>query len=83
MTKKKKTASNTQKKAWFYAVRGSYLPCSWQGWLLYVPFIVFLVAVLLDAMHSKDTFIATFLAVFPQWVAAAVVMTWIAKLQSK
>ena len=28
------------KKKWFIAVRGSYLPSSRQGWLTYIPFIV-------------------------------------------
>ncbi len=36
MTKKK-----TKKGKWFSPVRKSYLPCSWQGWVLYVPFIWF------------------------------------------
>ena len=31
-----------RKGAWFVKLRGSYLPCSWQGWLLYIPYILFL-----------------------------------------
>jgi uncharacterized integral membrane protein len=79
---KKNQSPKRKKQSWFYAVRGSYLPCSWQGWLLYVPFIIFLMTVLQMAMQNHDTVSGVFFAVFPQWVAAAVVMTWVAKLQS-
>ena len=33
----KKPVRKPKKGAWFVQVRGSYLPCSWQGWLSYVP----------------------------------------------
>jgi hypothetical protein len=68
---------------WFYAVRGSYLPCSWQGWLLYVPFTLFLLTVLVAAISTQHSVSDMLYMIFPQWVAAAVVMTWIAKQKSK
>lgn len=68
--------------AWFVKVRGSYLPASWQGWLLYVPFIAFLVVVLVFAINSDESFAEVFFRVFPAWVAAAVVLTWIASNKS-
>jgi hypothetical protein len=73
-----------EKKAekWFIKVRGSYLPNSWQGWLLYAPFIVFLITVLQAAIRNSHSASDAFYIVFPQWVAAAVVMTWIAKQKS-
>ena len=71
-----------KKGAWFYAVRGSYLPCSWQGWATYIPFTLFLVAVLVTAVRNESAVSDVFYAVFPQWVAAAVVMTWVAKAKS-
>ena len=74
--------SRGSSRAWFYAVRGSYLPRKWQGWLLYIPFTAFLVVSLLRAIDLESSVAAVCLTVFPQWVAAAVVMTWIAKSTS-
>jgi len=79
----KKLSKKTKKDSWFIAVRGSYLPQSWQGWALYVPFVTFLLTVMQAAMRNQHSASDVFYAVFPQWVAAAVVMTWIAKLKSK
>lgn len=70
-------------KPWFVKVRGSYLPASWQGWVTYLPFTVFLVAVLFDAFRTQTSPQAIFYLVFPQWVAAAVVMTWLASRKSQ
>ncbi len=71
-----------KKGAWFYKVRGSYLPATWQGWLLYVPFITFLVGVAVYAFRTELSFAQVFFSVFPAWVAAAVVLTWIASNKS-
>lgn len=71
-----------KKIIWFKKVRGSYLPTSWRGWLLYLPFIIFLLTVLSSAVLSEQSASDAFFAIFPQWVAAAVVMTWIAKQKS-
>lgn len=67
---------------WFRKVRGSYLPCSWQGWLTYVPFTIFLLTVLFAAVRSEHSASDVFYAIFPQWVAAAVVMSWFASQKS-
>jgi hypothetical protein len=67
---------------WFKKVRGSYLPCRWQGWLLYVPFLVFLLTVLVAALRTQHSASDVFYMIFPQWIAAAVVMTWIASHKS-
>lgn len=67
---------------WFIKVRGSYLPHSWQGWLTFVPFTAFLVTVMTMAMRTEDTYSGMFYVIFPQWIAAAVVMTWIAQKKS-
>lgn len=71
-----------KKDAWFIPVRGSYLPNSWQAWLLYIPFVVFLLTVLFAATRNEHSVSDVFYAIFPQWVCAAVVMTWIAKKKS-
>lgn len=75
---KKRTSS----KKWFVKLRGSYIPCNWRGWLTYIPFVGFLVAVLAVAITTQDTLAQVFLVVFPQWIAAAVVMTWVASHKS-
>jgi hypothetical protein len=67
---------------WFIKVRGSYLPNSWQAWLLYIPFVAFLVWVLCFAIKTQDTVGEMILIIFPQYIAAAVVMTWIASKKS-
>ena len=67
---------------WFIKVRGSYLPNSWQAWLLYVPFVGFLLTVLIAAARTEHSVSDMFYMVFPQWVAAAVVLTWIASQRS-
>jgi hypothetical protein len=74
--------SKKKSDKWFIKVRGSYLPNSWQGWLTYIPFTAFLVTVLVAAVRTQHSVSDVFYMVFPQWVAAAVVMTWIAKQRS-
>ncbi len=69
-------------KKWFVKVRGSYLPKSWQGWLTYIPFTGFLVTVLVAAARSEHSVSDMFYVIFPQWVCAGVVMTWIAHKKS-
>ena len=71
-----------KKEVWFKKVRGSYLPASWRGWLTYVPFVIFLLTVLQAALRNEHSVSDSFYVIFPQWVAAAVVMTWLAKQKS-
>lgn len=79
---KKRSPKKSKNHEWFIAIRGSYLPSSWQGWVLYIPFIIFLLTVLQAAVRNEHSVSGVFYAIFPQWVAAAVVMTWVAKLKS-
>jgi hypothetical protein len=67
-----------KKGAWFYKTRGSYLPGTWQAWLTYIPFVGFLVLTVIVAFTTQDTVAGVIFMIFPQWVAAAVVMTWVA-----
>lgn len=69
-------------KKWFIKIRGSYLPNTWQAWVLYIPFTGFLATVLMAAIRTQHSVSDMFYMIFPQWVAAAVVMTWIAKQKS-
>lgn len=70
--------TKSSKKIWFNKVRGSYLPCSAEGWLLYVPFIAFLVATLLLAFRGGRSPAGVAYFLFPQYICALVVMHWIA-----
>ncbi len=71
-----------KKGAWFVAVRGSYLPVSWQGWLSYLPFIFYLVFAVEAAKVATDSVTTALLIILPNWVAATVVMTWVARRTS-
>jgi hypothetical protein len=75
-------AKKSAQSKWFIKVRGSYLPANWKGWLTYIPFVAFLLVVLVHAFDVKSNAADIFYMVFPQWVAAAVVMTWIASRKS-
>ena len=79
---KKKTRLKTKKGAWFVAVRGSYLPANWKGWLTYVPFTAYLAYSWLVAFAYTGNDLKAVLWIVPNWVAAAVVMTWVAKRTS-
>jgi len=78
----KRTKLKVKKGAWFVAIRGSYLPVSPEGWLTYIPFTAYLVFSLIVGFAYTGNTLKAILWVFPNWVAAAVVMTWIAKRTS-
>lgn len=80
--KTKQKLPKLKKGVWFVPLRGSYLPYSWQAWLLYVPFTAYLVYTLIVAFAYTGNNLKAVLWVVPNWVAAAVVMTWIAKQKS-
>lgn len=80
MTKQK--LPKHRKGAWFVFIRNSYLPVSWQGWLTYAPFVAYLAFSVVVAMDYTGSYIKAILWVVPNWVAAAVVMTWVAKVTS-
>lgn len=71
-----------KKGAWFVRVRGSYLPMTWQSRLLYIPYLGFLMISLVYAFRTQESPLGVVLILFPQWVAAVVVMTWIASRKS-
>jgi len=80
--KKRQKLPKLKKGMWFYKIRGSYLPATWQGWLTYLPFIAFLVWSWTYAMNTRPSVGEALLVIFPAWVASAVVMTWIASRKS-
>lgn len=81
--KTSKTAKlKTKKGAWFVSLRGSYIPCSWQGWLSYIPFTAYLVFAVVMGWQETDNPAKAILFIVPNWVAAVAVMTWLAKRTS-
>ncbi|HSX45144.1 MAG TPA: hypothetical protein VLF39_03530 [Candidatus Saccharimonadales bacterium] len=68
--------------AWFIKVRGSYLPASSAGWLLYLPYTVYLVFTLVAALNQTSSWQLAFLFIIPNWIAAFGLMTYIASKKS-
>ncbi len=79
-----RNVSHKKKKAgaWFIRVRGSYLPSSLQGWLTYIPFTAYLVFSMIIAWRDSSSHSIAVLYIIPNWIAAAVVLTWIAARKS-
>jgi hypothetical protein len=72
-----------RKGAWFVPVRGSYLPASWQGLVLYFIFVAYLIAstvIIISQHHASIAYLGLQLLV--QWVVATVIITWIAQRKS-
>lgn len=79
---KRRSIPKLKKGAWFVPVRGSYLPMTWQAWLLYIPYTVYIVASLVFVTEHAHSALEIVLNIVPYWVAALVLMTWIAKQKS-
>jgi hypothetical protein len=75
-------AKKSKHRKWFIPVRGSYLPHSWQGWLTYIPFAAYLIYGFVIGWQNTNTTTQAMLFIVPNWVAAVVVMTWIAQRTS-
>lgn len=72
----------SKSKPWFIKTRGSYLPNNWRGWLLYLPYLVYLIGILIFVVRIKDSVWAAIFTLVPNWVAAAIIMTWVARRKS-
>jgi hypothetical protein len=79
MAKKIKKSSN---KTWFYRVRGSYLPKNSIGWLLYIPFIIYLAFSFVVAIKDIASIWVVLLFIVANWLTAGFIMTAIAKSKS-
>ena len=75
-------SSKEKSAVWFIRVRGSYLPVNIAGSLTYLPFLGYLVVSCVLAFHETDSWMLALLFIVPNWVAAAVVMTYIAARKS-
>jgi hypothetical protein len=72
----------TRKNAWFKKIRGSYLPINQQGWFTYLPFIAYLAFAFIAGIKDTSNASKAVLFIVPNWVAAAVVMTFVASRKS-
>jgi hypothetical protein len=94
---KKNKLPKARKGAWFVSTRGSYIPVSWQGWLLYIPYILLIALSFFTLFNSVVLCATTYecgakttisMAIFntilltPFLVALVVIMHWIAKRKS-
>ena len=80
--KAKRKLQKNKPEVWFVPVRGSYLPISRQGWLMYLPFIGYLILTLVAGVrYSSSTAIAVSIIIL-SWLAAGLVMTYVAAKKS-
>lgn len=79
-SKRKQPARHS--KPWFVRTRGSYLPMSWQGALTYIPYLAYLIGVTAFVFRRNYSFWLAVFILVPNWIAASVIMTWIAKQKS-
>jgi hypothetical protein len=79
---KKSPKRKVKKGAWFIKVRGSYLPASPAGWLTYIPYVIYLLCTFIIGWQEAPTRGLAFLFIAPNWVVAAVIMTWVASAKS-
>ena len=80
-TRKNKTHKKPATKPWFIAVRGSYLPSHWAGWLTYIPYIAYLYLTYALLIPNRPI-LETVIFLVPYWVAGVIVMHWIARSKS-
>jgi hypothetical protein len=66
------------KNAWFYKIRGSYLPANKYGWLSYIPFIAYLGFSLVVGIKDVSKVWVAILFVVANWMAAGAVITMLA-----
>ncbi len=69
--------------AWFVRTRDSYLPQTWQGWALYVPYLAYLISVTAYAFYESGTLLQKLFVIVPNYVAALAIMTWVAERTAK
>lgn len=79
----KKTKQKIKKGAWFYKVRGSYMPCSWQGWTIEVGIVVLFFFATKALLFEDEPFHASSLfTLFTYLIALGVASTWVANQKS-
>jgi len=79
---KKRKLPKARKGAWFAPLRGSYIPVSWQGWFLYVPFVLYIILVFFIVFRDNQPLTTHLIVLVPYLVSGLIVMTWIARQKS-
>lgn len=82
MAQSNRNKRSSRSKPWFIKTRGSYLPKNLQGALTYIPYLAYLVGVLVFVLRRKDSFWLAVFTLIPNYLAASIVLTWIAKQKS-
>lgn len=72
-----------KKQQWFYKIRGSYLPKTWQGGLIYLVYLIYLIWVLVFVMTNHYKVGEAVFFVVPNWIAACAAASWVAARFSK
>lgn len=80
--KQLRTTPKVKKGAWFRPLRGSYIPVSWQGWFLYVPFALYIILVFFVVMQDDRPFTSQLIVLVPYLVSGLIIMTWVARQKS-
>jgi hypothetical protein len=75
------TKNNTS--IWFRKVRGSYLPTSFIGLVIYLLYVTYIVAVGIEWYRIGHDSWALLTALLPCVVAATVIVHWVASWHSK
>lgn len=69
----------SKKKPWFIKVRGSYLPNNLLGWLTYIPYLAYVIGVYVFVLTQHYGFWQSMFTMAPNWIAAIVIMNWVAQ----
>lgn len=78
-----KMSNRPKNSVWFTKTRGSYLPTTIPGGLTYIPYVAYLVGVVVFVIERKYNFWLALFLVVPNWLAASIIMSWIASRKSK
>lgn len=70
------------KATWFRPVRGSFLPSSKAGYVVYAIFVGYVVFAMILGMNTTSSPGEAVLFIVPNWIAAATVITFIANRKS-
>jgi len=65
-----------KKGAWFYKVRGSYLPATWQGWLMHLLLLLCGVSLIIIAANDDRGWLVTGTTFILSLIGVGAVFTW-------
>ena len=82
MAKNNNIDYQSNQKVWFISIRGSYLPANFKGWLMYIPYLSYLIFTLIVGIKYTSSILLAILVIVPNWVVAAIIMTFIAARKS-